>query len=129
VSPQYGAGRGTANFPEAPRDELQEVLLVTILGTDDREIVRNEAELPVGEIARLIIEHAVPAVRAYVAANQPDAAEVERLRAQREAVLALHRGFRGYRPQFPDVTICMGCPGDKTEWPCDTAAALGVEDV
>lgn len=51
------------------------------------------------------------------------AAEMERLEAQRAAVLALHY----LSPNAPEYApYCWEC-GSSEEWPCSTARALGVE--
>lgn len=50
-------------------------------------------------------------------------AELERLRAQRDAVLEIHRIYHAAPAAAP---YCEECPSDLG-WPCATARALGVE--
>ncbi len=68
-----------------------------------------------------------PAVAAVLAEYDRRGAD---LRAQRDAVLALHRPYGSYGP--PAGPICTSCmkPENATEpepWPCPTARAAGVE--
>lgn len=50
--------------------------------------------------------------------------ENEQLRAERDAVLTLHRALKA-----PDGTpYCTSCEGRDANWPCATARAMGVTE-
>ncbi len=83
-------------------------------------------------IASVVDEHDAQ----FIAAADPTMvlallAEVEELRAQREAVLALHPKVTGNpdrdRPWL-EATWCGGCNEGDGGWPCATVRALGVTE-
>lgn len=128
-----GPGSSANKSPVSPDGVLHSTLRgpASAMTSVDRPVLDGVHALALGSIARDIglTAEASGALVALTVADRME--ELERLRGQRDAALALHERREAASAAGGSTVWCEGCSARKGEivsWPCADARALGVEE-